>query len=266
METLGCSEGAHLPPARVSAGEGCRTFNALKGHFPEGACLFMIRWCFGSFLRGGPFRVSRVTSFCSSQVTFERKGGSDFFSEREEGWGKGASDSLWAGKMGAPWFSSFWFFQLFVSEATLQLPSTTWFAWLTWQHIREWWVSWGRAKAVPTPKSVVTVPRWVEKAELSQPWLSGAQTPKGGCYPLEFGPRKVVSSIQRRSVLWTVRLGFHKVTGFLVASDVLEPKPCDFPAGDVGYPTPTFTGESSFRFSDSSFSPPPLCLSRFISL
>lgn len=85
METLGCSEGAHLPPARVSAGEGCRTFNAPKGHFPEGACLFLMRWCFGSFLCGGPFGVSRATSLCSSQVTFERKGGSDCFSEREEG-------------------------------------------------------------------------------------------------------------------------------------------------------------------------------------
>ena len=63
------------------------------------------------------------------------------------------------------------------------------------------------------------------------------------------------------SILCAVRLGFHKVTGFLVASDVLEPNPCDFAARDVWSPTPTFTGESTLCFSHSS-SPHPLSASR----
>ena len=88
----------------------------------------------------------------------------------------------------------------------------------------------------------------------------GIWTPKGG---LEHPASPV--SFNMRSILCAIRLGFHKVTGFLVASDVLEPNPCDFAARDVWYPTPTFTGESTLCFSHSSFSP-PLGLSRFISL
>lgn len=38
--------------------------------------------------------------------------------------------------MGAPLIQQFLVFRNFVSEATLQLPSTTWLARLTWQHIR----------------------------------------------------------------------------------------------------------------------------------
>lgn len=163
--------------------------------------------------------------------------------------------------------------QLFVSEATLQLPRTTWLrvAHLA-AHSRMVGVL-GAGESRPYASGRRDCARLVEKAELSQPRLSGEQTPKRICYPLEFGPRKVVSSIQRspvsfnmRSILGAIRLGFHKVTGFLVASDVLEPNPCDFPARDVWYPTPTFTGESTLCFWHSSFSSPPLGLSRFISL
>lgn len=43
-----------------------------------------------------------MTSPCSSRVTSEPTGGSGFFSESEEGCGKGASDRLESGEMGAP--------------------------------------------------------------------------------------------------------------------------------------------------------------------